>query len=628
VMQPAQASLDPQGGDLEPQDYYTALPERSKPSDRHQRFMGGIARLSAGSTVIRANAELALLSERLMKLYPRENHAWVLSVVSSRTALLGAASDVLWLIFAAVIGILAVACANVGNMLGARWSTRDREIAVRRALGASSRRIGAQLFVEAGLLATIGALFGIGLAYAGLHVISGLLADALPRAAAIRIDVASLLYAVVAVVGSTLFAGVVPMFSLRSVELQAVLKSAGRGGDASARHRLRSALVVAEIAVALALVVIAGLTTRSFAALIDTPLGIRASGVVTSDFTNLPDQHYGTIGARARMQHALLTSLQALPGVRTAALAAQYPLGDVFLDTNAPVFGRSYPVGAEPQAAADNISPDYFRVLGIRVDRGRAFTQDDVLGTAPVAIVNETFVSKYLAGLSPIGARIRTSGWSAKERWETIVGVVGDERDSLTDAPYPEFYVPMAQQPPPYTNAVLYAPSVDPATIGREVQDAFARANPLMQPPQTYTVPQLVFEKTGPERFSTILFGALAAVALLLALSGIFGVVSFSVTQRSREFGIRIAHGASTGAILADVLRRTIATTVIGAAIGLALAAVGARTIATQLGAISPFDPATFATVVILIFLSAVLASLQPALRATRVQPVEALRYE
>jgi putative ABC transport system permease protein len=174
----------------------------------------------------------------------------------------------------------------------------------------------------------------------------------------------------------------------------------------------------------------------------------------------------------------------------------------------------------------------------------------------------------------------------------------------------------------------VYAPGIDPAAIGREVQDAFARAIPQLQPPPTYTVADLVAENSAQARFAAILLAALAAIALLLALSGIFGVVSFSVTQRSREFGIRIAHGATTGAILADVFRRTIATTVIGAAIGLAIAAVAARAIAAQLGTISPFDPETFATVVILIFLSAVVASLQPALRATRVQPVEALRYE
>jgi putative ABC transport system permease protein len=628
VLLPDQPSLSTEAG-LAPQDYYEALPERAGAADRGQRYFDGIARLAPGATIEGANAQLALLSQRLRKEYPKVDFGWLLSATPSGSVILGSASSVLWIVFAAVVCILLIACANVGNMLGAHWSTRDRELAVRRALGASSGRIGGQLLIEAGLLACIGAIAGVALAYGSLHVLGGLLANALPRASTIHIDGLSLLYAAATVVAAALLAGLAPMLSLGTPDLQTVLKSAGRGGDASARHRLRSTLVVLEISLALALVVVSGLTVRSFIDLINTPLGIRAEGVVASDLTMLPEKDLGTLEARATMQRSLLERLQALPGVQAAALAVQYPLGSITMQMIVPIFGRSYAPGTLPNALANGVTSDYFKVLGIPLLHGRAFATSDTMGSTPVAIVNDTFVQRFLQGTNPIGTRIQTVGWNGtKTQWATIVGVVGNERDTLVRPSYPEYFVPMAQAPAAYTCALVYAPGVASAVIGREMQGAFKATLPVVQPPPIYTVSQLVAQHTWQARFATILLGALAFIALALALSGIFGVVSFSVTQRSREFGVRMALGATTRQILGDVFRRTFATTTIGAAIGLVIAALAAHAIASQLGAISPFDPVTFVSVVALIFLSAALASLHPALRATRVQPVEALRYE
>jgi putative ABC transport system permease protein len=628
VLRPNQPSLSSLGG-LAPQDYYTALPERASTADRGARYLDGIARLAPGATVESANAQLAVLSARLQKEFPKYDHSWILSVASSRSVVLGSASSVLWIIFVAVIGILLIACVNVGNMLGARWSTRDRELAVRRALGASSRRIGMQLLTEAGLLAFIGALVGVALAYAALRALADLLANALPRASTIQIDGWSLLYAAAVVVAATLLAGMTPMLSLGNPDLQTVLKAAGRGGDASSRHRLRSLLLAVEIALALALVVVSGLTVRSFINLVNTPLGIRPEGVVASDITMLPEKNLGTLDARAAMQRDLLARLQALPGVQLAALTVQYPLGSIRLQTDFTILGRTYPLGSAPNAMENSVTPDYFRVLGIPLTRGRTFTVGDTMSSAPVTIVNQAFVQQYLQGQSPLGARIHGAGWNGtKTQWVTIVGVVGDERDDLARPSYPEYFVPLAQAPASYTSALVYAPSVDSAVIGREMHGAFAATLPTVEPPEMRTVAQLVTEHTGQERFATILLGVLAFIALALALSGIYGVVSFSVTQRTREFGVRIAHGATSRNILADVLRRTLRTAAVGVVIGLVIAALAARAIASQLGTVSPLDPTTFLCVIALVFLSATLASLHPALRATHVQPVEALRYE
>jgi putative ABC transport system permease protein len=628
VLFPNQPSLDT-GGNLKPQDFYEALPERATSEQRGERFLDGIARLAPGATVASANAQLALLSSRLQKEFPKIDHGWTLSVASSRSAILGSASSVLWMIFVAVVGILLIACVNVGNMLGARWSARDREFAVRRSLGASSQRIGMQLLTEAGLLAFIGAVVGVALAYLGLRVLADLLASAVPRATTIQIDASSLLYAAGVVVAATLLAGMTPMLSLGNPDLQTVLKAAGRGGDASSRHRLRSLLLAVEIALALALVVVSGLTVRSFIELVNTPLGIRPEGVVASDTTMLPEKNLGTLDARAAMQRDLLARLQALPGVQLAALTVQYPLGSIRVQTDFAIFGRTYPPGTKPNARENSVTPDYFRVLGIPLIRGRAFNVGDRTNSAPVTIVNRAFVQEYLQGMDPLGARIQGAGWNGtKTQWVTIVGVVGDERDVLASPTYPEYYVPLAQAPASFTSALVYAPGVVPAVIGREMQGAFAATLPTVVPPDTHTVAQLVTEHTGQERFATILLGALAFIALALALSGIYGVVSFSVTQRTREFGVRIAHGATARNILADVLRRTLRTAAVGVAIGLVIAALAAHAIVARLGTVSPFDPATFIGVIALIFLSAALASLHPALRATRVQPVEALRYE
>jgi putative ABC transport system permease protein len=304
-----------------------------------------------------------------------------------------------------------------------------------------------------------------------------------------------------------------------------------------------------------------------------------------------------------------------------------YSLGDIDLEGFTPVVGRRYPPGGEPLARVNAVTPDYFRVFGITLVHGRGFTGADTATSRPVAIVNRMFVDKYLNGTAPVGARLMVPPLKTPA---TIVGVVSNERFALTAPQEPEFYRPIEQQgdAQPYAGAVVYAPGVAPATIGREIQRAFAAVMPLEQPPDTYTMAQRVAQATAQARFTTILLGALAVIALLLALAGVFGVVSYSVTQRSREFGVRIALGATSAAIVADVLLRALLTTVAGIASGLALAAFAAHAIATQLNAVSPFDPLTFAAVAVAIAACSLLASLYPAWRAMRVEPAEALRYE
>jgi putative ABC transport system permease protein len=616
VLAPDQLLVDPNTPQLSQEDFLAAISPRGESDNRGTRTAGAVGRLAPGVTLGQANAEFAVIAHRLQRLYPRTNSKTSFSLASLTALVLGAASSQLWILFAAVAGVLVIACVNVGNLLAARWSSRDREFAVRRTLGASAQNLAGQLLVETGLLATLGAALGVALAYGTLRAMTPMLPSDLPRATSIAIDGATLLYATGIVVIATLLAGLLPLLSPRAGDLQSVLKSAGRGGDASRGNRLRSALVVMEIALALALVITSGLMIRGFTALIHTPLGVRPEGVVVSE--GLQEPGFATT-------RDLLHRLEALPGVSAAALSMSYPLADEGLEGFVHVVGRSYPPGGAPLARVNAITPNYFRVFGITLVRGRGFTDADTAASQRDTIVNQLFVDKYLNGIAPIGAQLAVPPVKTPA---TIVGVVSNERFALTGPTEPEFYMPLEQAGQPYAGAVVYAPGVAPATVGREIQRAFAGAMPLEQPPDTYTMAQRVAQATGQAHFTTILLCALAVIALLLAMAGIVGVVSFSVTQRSREFGVRIALGATSSAIAADVLRRALLTTGAGIALGLALAAFAAHAIASQLNAVSPFDSLTFVAVVALIAICSLLASLYPAWRALRVQPADALRYE
>ena len=633
VLVPDQLLPDANFGQIRSEDVLTVLPAHPPAAQRGARMGGGIARFAPGVTLEHANADLKIVSENLARAYPDTDKGWSFSAQSLSALALGRAASSLWIVFAGVVAILLIACANVGNMLAARWSSRDRELAVRRALGASSRRIAAQLLIETAVLATLGACFGIALAYVALNGLAGLVEHALPRAGTIVINGMSLLYALIVVVVATFLAGLSPLLSLRATELQTVLKSAGRGGDGSHRHRLRAALVVLEVALAIALVTLSGLMLRSFLAVIHTPLGVDTSGVVASDPVSLPSLGRLSPVAGNSLQDDVLRRLHALPGIEFVALARTYPVGDIEMEAPAIVFGRTYPRGEEPLALSNGVTAQYFDVFGVHPILGRTFNDADTQSSAPVAIVSRRFEQLYLRGLNPLKARIRIQTGPTQFHWAQIVGVVADERvgvgaDSDTASQLPEYYTPLGQLSTPFFSAVVRAPRLDAATAAREVDSAFAAAMPLTPPPLTFTIAQRIANDTQEARLTTILLGSLGAIALLLALSGIFGVVSFSVTQRVREFGVRIALGATARTIVAEVLRRALATTAIGVAVGLIIAAVAARAVRAQLGAISPFDPVTFATVVVLVFLAALFASLHPALRATRVEPAESLRYE
>lgn len=534
----------------------------------------------------------------------------------------------LWTVLAAAIGILIITCANVSNMVLSTASSRDREFALRAALGASSRRLGAQLLVETGLLASIGGVIGVALACVSIVMLRPALA-AFPRAQTIALDGWALAYALAVVAATTILAGFWPMRSIGRPDLSLVLKSAGRTGDSASSNRARSALVVVEVSLALALIALSGLMLRSYSMMMGGDIGIRQDGLWATSRITLPTLRFPTVRDRAIFQQRFFGQLQALPGVDSAALGLNYPLSNIHFSFDFGIVGRRFTPGSEPIAAMNVISPNYFSTIGVPLLRGRTFGDRDTLTSFPIVIVNETFERLYAPHGNALGMQLITAGVDKTSRaTRTVVGVVRDTRDSLTTPTRATYFVPLAQTPIDFFSVLLRSKGLSRTVLAAELARTTAATDPLMAAPVPQSYGDLFASATAHSRSAGSLLSALAIIAMLLALSGIFGVVSYSVTQRYREFGIRIALGAAARNIVLDVLGRALAVTGLGIAIGLMIAAIGGRAIASQLYQLSPYDPITFALVIALLFASAIAAAALPAIRATRVDLAVALRYE
>ena len=617
-----------QSGQLAQPDYFDIQPDVAPANQRGASYLGTMAVLRPGVTLDQANAELRLISARWQREYPRYESGVTFFVRPLSESVIGGISSALWTVFAAVIGILLVACANVASMLLTSASTRDREFAVRFALGASRRRLTEQLLIETGSLALLGGIVGVGLSYGMLAALRPALSH-LPHVDSLGIDPAALLYALGAVILCTLVAGLWPVAALRYGNLHATLKAAGRSGSSSAGNRMRTVLVTSEIAVALALVVLSGLVVRSFFTLIHADMGIQTRGVLASDTIGLPQHRYGTLDARAAFAQRLLDRLTAIPGVDSAALAISYPLSENNIQFQVGIVGRHFGPNQEPSLAENTISPAFFRVLGIPVLRGRAFTDSDTSASRPVAIVSESFARMYGNNGNAIGMQIVSPGFNGTPRaTRLVVGVVSDVRSRLNRQTRPAYYVPMRQAPSDFFSAIVRSASGNTALLRNPVQQAIAQTDTAMAPPKTYTYDELIADDSMQARSIATLLGSLALIALLLALSGIFGVVAYNVTQRYGEFGLRLALGARSGALMADVLVRALGITAAGVGAGVVIAVFGARAIEAQLYRTSPMDPATFVTVIALIFACTCAAALLPAVRAARIDAATALRYE
>ncbi len=611
--------------------YWLVLPAVVTGSNEYSRgahYFDGVGRLRDGASVAGAGEELSTIFARLAIAHPADDKRFGVATIGLYDELVGDVRPLLFAAFAAVAGVLLVACANVANLLLSRAATRDRELAVRVAIGASRGRIVAQLLTETFALALAGGILGAAGAALAVRAFVALDPPGIPRIGDVSFDGAAVLYTLAVVAIATFAAGAAPAFALSNRNVAASLKAAGRSGDASAGRRLRGALVISEIALTLALVVAAGLVVRSFVHLTGESLGFDAGGIRAIGQVDLPDRRYGTDAALQAAYFARgLERVRAIPGVSDAAWSCCAPFSDQDFSLDFDIVGRPAPAGESPSALNNLVTSDYFKLFRIPILSGRAFADTDRAGSPKVVIVNEAFAKRYFPGGSPLGARITWGGTpppGSTQYDRTIVGVAGDVRDSYAKPQLPLIYLPDAQEP--YSSETLYVRADSSAALAAAA--AVAGVDPSLPKPPVTLFATYLERDSARARVSALTLGALAIIALGLSIAGIFAVVSYGVAQRTHEFGIRMALGARAANIVRGVVGGAMRTALVGVLLGLVLAGAGTRFLADQLYDTAPLDPLTFGAVTLLIGFTTLAASFVPARRATQVDPVVALRYE
>jgi putative ABC transport system permease protein len=598
----------------------------------HGLFAAG--RLKPGFTVQQAAEELSGIARAMTAegLYPVQMQFDTV-VLSLTDEVVGSVRRSIWLLFGAVGFLLLIACANVANLLLARAEARQREIAVRSALGAGGLRVLRQLLTESLVLTGASAAAGLGLAYAGVRFVSWWNPASIPRIAAATVDVRVLLFTTaVALVTSVLF-GLAPALRALRVDLSESLKDGAQSASSgSARQRFRNGLVVVEMALAVVLLVGAGLMLRSLWALQRVPIGFEPSGVLTMR-VSLPVAAYPQPEQVVLFYQRLLDRVRQLPGVRTAGAARLLPLGSTIGDFGLMVEGYVPAPGTGAKGDWQIVTDGYLEAMGERVIRGRGLGAQDGSDTQLVALVNEELVRRYFRGRDPLGGRMKIGG-GGQRPWITIVGVVGDVRhNGITDVVKEKFYVPHTQWHKSVGNAIrsmslVVKTTIDPATLAGPVRQEIRALDPSLPVANVRTMQDIVAATMSSSRFTGFLLMTFAAMALVLSAIGIYGVLSYLVSRRTREIGIRLAIGAGRAQVLRLVLGRGLMLALLGVLLGLCAAFLATRFMTALLHQVSPVDPLTFVSVALVLSAVATLASLVPAWRATRVDPVVALKAE
>jgi predicted permease len=605
--------------------FSTRMPQRGS------HLLPVIGRLKPGVSVAQAQAEMDAISGRLAVEFPAENSGWTVRLVPLQKEIVGDVRTGLLLLLGAVGLVLLIACANIANLLLTRATSRSKEIAVRTALGAGRARIIRQLLSETAVLGLLGGVTGIALAYWGVKALSSLLPSSLPQMNPIRVDYFVLGFALLLSGIASCAFGLVPALFAANSNLQSSLREGGgRTGESRNRRRARSFLAAGEISLALVLLVAAGLLLRSFSKLTSVSPGFDVQHILKADIS-LPQFQYSKPQQWTAFSDELLARIQSDPGLQDSAIAVPRPIADLRVTLPFDIVG-SPPVSASAAASRTtsyvSISPRYFHVMSIPLLSGRLFDQRDSMSSPSVTIISKAMAQRYFPSQEPLGKQITFGFPPAPGVMHEIVGIVGDVRDdSLGQDPRPMVYVPYVQAPFWGANVVVkstLSPSSVAATIRQEVQE-IDKDLPVTD---VAMMPDIIEASVAQPRFRTSLLGLFGAMALVLAATGIFGVISYSVSRRTNEIGIRVALGASRGAILRMVLRETLLLTFAGLAVGLPCALAASRLLGNMLFGVSASDPATLAIVAITLAAVAALAGYIPARRAMRVDPMVALRYE
>jgi putative ABC transport system permease protein len=597
---------------------------------RGVHFLRTYWRLKHDVTIEQARTEMAAIDQRLAEQYPDENRGRSRVLVPLKQLIVGETRSPLLLLFGAVALVLLIACANYAGLLLARAATRQQEMVVRSALGASGGRLLRHVLTESVLLSMVGGAAGLIVAVLGNRLLINLKPANLPRLSDVRVDGTVLVFALGVSVLTGIIFGMVPALSASRVNVSDALKEGGRSQSGSAgRNRLRQVLVVVELAIAVVLLIGAGLLIRSFWLLRSVSPGFNPANVLTMRI-ELPEARYREISTQNQYRERVLEQVHSMPGVESA-LVSELPLAGEWLTHNFIIEGRP-PLarGEEPELFTRSASRGYLQTMDIPLLYGRDFEPQDRLGSPMVAVVNESFVREYFGGESPIGARFR---WARgpQPNWITIVGVAGDVKHfALNDSEQPCAYTAYEQQDQPWKRWMYLVArcTADPATVTSAMKAQIWKVDSQIPVTRVRTMNEVMAQSVAAERFNLILLTLFAGLALALAAIGVYGVISYSVTQRTHEIGVRIAVGASTADVLRLVLTQGGLVACFGVAIGLGAAAFATRLMTSMVYGVSPTDSVTYAAVAATLTLVALLATYLPARRAARIDPIAALRYE
>jgi putative ABC transport system permease protein len=598
-------------------------------AERGGHFLAVIGRLKTGATLAAAQAEMDTIAANLQRQYPDTNTNWVVNLFSLHDEVVSDARSALLMLTGAVAFVLLIACANVANLLLARATSRAKELAVRSALGAASGRLLRQLLTESMVLSIAGALVGVLMAAWGLELAKSITSEWLPRSWEIAINAPVLLFTVTAALVTGIVFGLAPGLHVTRSELNDTLKSGGRSTGTAGQQRLRTAFVITEVALAFVLLIGAGLLIRSFQQLQSVRPGFRPDSTITA-VLSLPDARYATLASQATFASQLLSRLRSITDVQSAALASFVPFDGKETMLTFEVQGEPASRPADRRLAQWRVVSDgFFETMGVPVIRGRTFSTRDTETAPRVAVISASLARKFFASKDPIGQQVTLDELTdPKAQWFSVVGVVEDVRyRSLNTAPMPLLYYPASQQQFPEFTLVARTAG-DPMAIVPTVRAMVRALDPVMPLQDVRTMGQVVSSSMAGARFRTSLLVALALIALVLAAVGVYGVMSYSVEQRTQEMGLRMALGASPRDVLRLVTGHGVRLAVVGIALG-AIAAWGlTRVLASVLFGVTPTDPLTFGTIAVLLAAVASLASYIPARRATRADPMLVLRTE
>ena len=602
-------------------------------NDRSGRSLRIFARLKDGISLPQAQSEMDVICRRLAQQYPATNTNLSATVVPLHEKVVGNIRPTLLVLLGTVVFVLLIACSNVANLMLVRANGRQREIAVRLAIGSSRWGLIRQSLMEGLLLSLAGAAVGLALAKWGVATLTaGLPPSSLPRQQEVSIDRAVFAFALLLSIVTGIFSGLAPALRTFRADLQETLKSGGRGATgARGQHRTRSLLVIGQVALALMLLIGAGLMLRTFQHLQAVDPGFDPRNLLTMEIAAGGTAYPG--GAqRIRFFEQLRPQLEALPGVESVSFINHLPVNGDIWTLGIGIAGREAPPpGQGPSAAYRVVQPGYFTTMKAPFTRGRDFSAHDGPGSTPVVIVNESLARHFWTGQDPLGKRIALDARSANPAWMTVVGVVKDiVQNDWTAKPQDEIYLPHAQstaQQFSYMTLMLRV-NGDPGQIARAVEGAVYRLDKDVPVSQVKTMEQVIGDKLWRGRLSMVLLGSFATIALALAALGIYGVISFTVSQRTNEIGVRMALGARGEDVLGMILRNGLAIVIAGLALGLLGAIALTRALTSLLYGVKPTDALTFAIVSCVLVLVSLLACAVPALRASRIDPMIALRYE